>query len=551
MLTPESVKACLRICMAAFFASGAFAQVEGTWVLSSRIPVGSEILTDISRLELQQQGATISGTYSGVLGQKRTVTGTYDGTRISLTVSGEWPTDATPIVATLSGSASANSGSGDLNAGPSQGTWTLHRPLPGQDLTPSASVTVDYTTQKPGTFHKISPKDLPKAGLALTLASAPKLIPRPQNAWPQAPPGFKVTLYASGFDNPRKIQTAPNGDVFLAESNLGEIKILRGVTRDGKAASVSTFAGGLDRPFGIAFYPPGPNPQYVYVANTGSVVRFPYSNGDLTASSEPEMVIPDLPAGGQLVGGGHWTRDLAFSNDGASLFVSVGSWSENDDTDNNPNEFRRANVLEYTPFGQFLQIYASGIRNPVGIAVHPQTGQLWASVNERDMQGDDLVPDFITHLERNGFYGWPWFYIGSNYDPEHEGKHLELIGQMLVPDVLLQAHSASLCMTFYEGRQFPWYRGDAFAALHGSWNRGVRVGYEVVRIPMAGGRAKGIYQDFLSGFVTKDGQVWGRPVGVTVARDGSLLVSDDGSKSVWRVSYSGHGAWPAANEDAK
>jgi glucose/arabinose dehydrogenase len=325
----------------------------------------------------------------------------------------------------------------------------------------------------------------------------------------------------------------------LVESNLGEIRILRGVTEAGRAATVSTFATGLDRPFGIAFYPPGRHPQYVYVANTGSVVRFPYVNGNLTARGEPEMVIPDLPYGGQLIGGGHWTRDLAFSKHGASLFVSVGSWSENDDTDNNPNEERRANVLEYTPDGRFLRIYASGVRNPVGIAVDPRTGQLWASVNERDMQGNDLVPDFITHLEPGGFYGWPWFYIGGNYDPEHEGKHPELISSVLVPDVLVQAHSSPLALAFYDRRQFPKkYRGDIFVALHGSWNRGVRVGYEVARFPLTKGRAGGEYVDFLTGFVTADGQVWGRPVGVTIARDGSLLVTDDGSKSVWRVTYS-------------
>src|SRR5262249_48026031 len=196
-----------------------------------------------------------------------------------------------------------------------------------------------------------------------------------------------------GFDYPRKIQTAPNGDVFLAESRLGEIKIPRGVSGDGKARTVSTFATGLSQPFGIAFYPPGPDPQFVYVANTGSVVRFPYENGDLVARAAPEVIIPDLPAGGALIGGGHLTRDLAFSKDGGALYVSVGSFSNNDDTDHNPQEVQRANVLEYSPQGDFMRIYASGIRNPVGIAVDPDTGQLWCSASERDMAGNDLAPD--------------------------------------------------------------------------------------------------------------------------------------------------------------
>lgn len=527
-----------RVGLLLSFATSVSAQVSGTWVFSSQIPFGGEVLNDISKVDLQQSGNTVTGTYSGILGQGRTLTGSYDGVQVSLALDGVWPQDGSAFPATLTGSLAGGSGSGNLAAGPAKGTWTASRPDPGENLEPSATVTVDYTSEKPGTLHKISPTDLPKASHALTLASAPKLIPRPADAWPQAPDGFQVTLYADGFDYPRKIQTAPNGDVFLAESHLGQIKILRGLSPGGKAASVSTFAAGLSQPFGIAFYPPGPHPQYVYVANTGSVVRFPYVEGDLAARGEPETVIADIPAGGQLVGGGHWTRDLAFSKDGSSLYVSVGSFSEDDDTDNNPNEVHRADVLEYTPNGNFLRIYASGLRNPVGIAMDPKTGQLWASVNERDLEGNDLVPDFITHLEPDGFYGWPWFYIGSNYDLSHEGKHPELIGKVLVPDVLVQAHSASLTLAFYDEHQFPAkYRG-IFAAEHGSWNRGVRAGYEVVRVPLSKGSASGEYEDFLTGFVTADGQVWGRPVGIAIASDGSLLVSDDASKSVWRVAYS-------------
>jgi glucose/arabinose dehydrogenase len=223
------------------------------------------------------------------------------------------------------------------------------------------------------------------------------------------------------------------------------------------------------------------------------------------------------------------------------MFVSVGSRSNNDDVDDNPAERRRADVLVMDPAGKGERIYARGLRNAVGIAIHPQSGELWASVNERDGLGDNLVPDYITHVEDGGFYGWPWFYLGAHPDPRHRGKHPELAGKVLVPDVLLQPHHASLQMLFYDGKQFPMaYRGDIVAAEHGSWNRAQRTGYEVIRVPMRGGvRAPGGYEDFLTGFVLPNGEVWGRPVGVTVAADGALLVTDDGSGSIWRVTYAG------------
>jgi glucose/arabinose dehydrogenase len=217
--------------------------------------------------------------------------------------------------------------------------------------------------------------------------------------------------------------------------------------------------------------------------------------------------------------------------------VSVGSRSNNDD---DKRETRRADILAFDPDGRNERIYASGIRNPVGLAIHPQTGELWASVNERDALGDHLVPDYVTHVEEGGFYGWPWYYIGAHEDPRYKGKHSELKDKVIVPDVLVQSHSASLCMTFYTGSQFPEaYRLDAFAAEHGSWNRARRTGYKVIRIPMKDGKATGEYEDFLVGFVTPEGNVWGRPVGVTVAKDGALLVTDDGSGIVWRVAYTG------------
>lgn len=383
---------------------------------------------------------------------------------------------------------------------------------------------------RPGLAHKITAQDLPKPGDTPSGRSG-GAGPRPPNAMPQAPAGFKVGMYVSeGLNVPRQMRTAPNGDVFLADTGAGVVKVFRGVTADGKPEQSSDFAK-LSAVFGINFYPPGPNPQWVYVTNTSTLVRFPYKNGDLKATGPAQTLISDIPAGG-----GHSTRDIVFSKDGKSLFLAVGSGSNNDD---GAGEFHRANILEYTPDGKFVGIYASGIRNPVGLAINPETGELWTSINERDTYGDNLVPDYVTHVERGGFYGWPWFYIGGNYDPKHEGKHPELRSKVIVPDVLVQPHSASLGMVFYDGKQFPKeYSGDAFAAEHGSWNHAAGSGHEVIRIPLEKGRSNGVYEDFLTGFST-NGVVWGRPVGVTVARDGSLLVTDDGAKVIWRVTYIG------------
>jgi glucose/arabinose dehydrogenase len=397
---------------------------------------------------------------------------------------------------------------------------------------------MDYRGEVPGKVHKITPGDLPKPYATTAAENHPDVVRRPADAWPQAPTGFKVDLFASGLDNPRLIRAAPNGDLFLAESDPGRILVFHGRASDGKPEKVETFAEGFRRPFGIAFYPPGPEPEYIYIANTDSVVRFPYRNGDLKARGSRETVIPSLPSGEEAVGGGgHWTRDIAFSLDGKQMFVSVGSRTNIANTDEDKSEFHRADILVANPDGSNLRVYASGIRNPVGIAVGPQ-GQLWTSVNERDNIGDNLPPDYITHVEENGFYGWPWYYTGGHEDPRLEGKHPELKNKAIVPDVLLEPHNASLELTFYESHQFPpEYQGDIFAAEHGSWNRTVRTGYEVIVVPVRNGRATGEYEDFLTGFVTSDGKVWGRPVGVAVAQDGSLMVTDDGSESLWRVSY--------------
>ncbi len=414
----------------------------------------------------------------------------------------------------------------------------------GDDATPRHAILTgkdalgDWTSDAPGVRRKIVPGDLAEPYDTPSAANRPHIVPRPEGAWPKAPEGFVVTLWADKLVQPRVIVRAPCGDMLVAESHANRVRLFRDADGDGKPEVSEVFASGLDRPFGIAFYPPGPDPRYVYVGNTGAVVRFGYRNGQTQAQGPAETIIGNIPTGHEEVGGGgHWTRDLQFSPDGKTLFVSVGSRSNvNDDA----AEHRRAMILAFDPDGKNERVYASGIRNPVGLAIHPATGELWTSVNERDNLGDHLVPDYITHVQEGGFYGWPWYYLGKHQDPRHRGKHPELRSKVIIPDVLIQSHSASLDLTFYDGTQFPEeYRNDIFAAEHGSWNRSRRTGYKVIRVPVKDGKATGAYEDFLVGFVTPDGNVWGRPVGVAVAPDGALLVTDDGSGSIWRVSYAG------------
>jgi glucose/arabinose dehydrogenase len=403
----------------------------------------------------------------------------------------------------------------------------------------------DFRYEEPGTLRKITVADLPAPYATSSASNAPALVSRPPEAWPRAPEGFRVNLYADGLATPRVIRLAPNGDVFVAESGGGRIRVFRGMTADGTPERSEIFASNLNRPYGIAFYPTGPNPRWVYVGDTDAVLRIPYRNGDLEARGGPQHIV-DLPAGS-----GHWTRDVRFSLNGKTLFVAVGSNSNVDDPDITPAEKHRADILAFDPSGSHMRIYAWGIRNPSGLAVDPGTGRLWCTVNERDGLGDNLVPDYITSVREDGFYGWPWWYLGSHQDPRHAGKHPELQHEVIVPDVLLQPHNASLQMVFYEGRRFPReYRGDIFASEHGSWNKSVRAGYEVIRIPRhQTSEASGEYEDFLTGFVLPSGQAWGRPVGVAGAEDGSLLVTDDGSNSIWRVDYVG-GSGPQNNRQA-
>ncbi|HXX46530.1 MAG TPA: PQQ-dependent sugar dehydrogenase [Candidatus Acidoferrales bacterium] len=421
-------------------------------------------------------------------------------------------------------------------------------PPPGHPVDPNAKagtpgVFTDFKGEAPGNVHHITPADLPDPYATKSAAVFSRPVPR-GDALPQAPEGFKVDLYAENLKgddgkalSPRTIITAPNGDFFVAAQNQGEVLVFR-TGPDGKMAQMSVFASKLNLPFGLAFYPPGPNPKYLYVGDTNAVLRFSYAKGDMKATADPETVVANLPAGPN-----HFSRGVVFSLDGKQMWISVGSHTNVTDTDTDNSEFHRADILvadstTLNQDGKDLEVYAWGIRNGEAINVNPTTGELWTSVNERDELGDNLPPDYITHVQKGGFYGWPWYYTGGNPDPRFPGKHPELKDKAIIPDVLMEPHNASLNITFYEGKQFPKeYKGDLFGAEHGSWNRSVRTGYEVVLVPMKNGHAEGTYQDFLTGFVTPDGNCWGRPVGVTVANDGSLMVTDDGSNSIWRVSY--------------
>ena len=420
------------------------------------------------------------------------------------------------------------------------------------------AVTADaaaWTMDKPGDLHHIKAADLAAPFASESAGNGPKLAARPDGAMPAVPKGFKVGIYADNLGKPRLPLRAPNGDIFLSDAAKGQITLLRSSGGD-KADTTTVFATGLSRPYGMALWPAGANPTYLYVANVNSIVRFPYSVGDLKAKGEPEVIVDKISD----TSGGHVTRTLAFSKDGKTLFLSVGSatnfaakigatapqplaqweakygvgaaWGE---------ETERAAVLAFDVDGRNRRPYANGLRNCVGMLVHPTTGDLFCSVNERDELGDNLVPDYLTRVKKDGFYGWPWYYIGANEDPRLKGIRPDLKNKVTVPDTLIQSHSAPLGMVVYQGPKgakhaFPKeYEGDIFVALHGSWNRATRTGYKVVRVMMKGGVPTGQYQDFMTGMVLSDRDVWGRPAAVEVAADGALLVVDDGGGVVWRI----------------
>jgi glucose/arabinose dehydrogenase len=430
----------------------------------------------------------------------------------------------------------------------------------GTALRAGAAAFGDWRADAPGVRRLILPSDLPAPYATRSSASAASIVAAPGTARPLVPAGFTVRRLLAGLDNPRVLRVAPNGDIFLVETSPGRIRVLRAGSDPAILDRVELYAKDLDEPFGLAFYPAGDNPQWVYVATNNSVVRFAYRNGDLNARAKPEIVVPRL----SVTASGHSTRDIVLSRDGTTFFVSVGSGSNvaQDLARLNAaqlaahemtygvgaawgSELQRAAVLSFSAAGNaVLQTHATGIRNCVGMTLHSETGDLWCAVNERDGLGDDLVPDYVTRVKRGAFYGWPWYYLGSHADPRHRGERSDLKDKITTPDVLLQAHSAALGVVEYRGRggsaAFPMdYEGDLLVALHGSWNRAQRSGYKVVRVRLKAGVPSGEYEDFMTGFVQDETRVWGRPVGIAVAHDGALLVSDDGGNVLWRVSYAG------------
>jgi glucose/arabinose dehydrogenase len=366
---------------------------------------------------------------------------------------------------------------------------------------------------------------LPPPFASKSAGNGPSETKPPEGFLPTVPAGFHVNIFAKDLKRPRFMAVAPNGDIFLAETGASEITVLRDPQNTGGAQQSEVFAGKLNRPFGIAFHD-----DYVYVGNTGEVVRYRYDKKTSKRLGEAEHIL-DLPPGG-----GHFTRTVAFSSDGTKLYVSVGSSSNIDIEKDN----RRAAILVADPDGKNPRLFATGLRNAVGLAVNPSSGEVWAAVNERDELGNDLPPDYLTSVTDGEFFGWPYSYIGSNVDPRVKPQQPDLVAKAAIPDVLLGAHVAPLQFAFYTGKEFPEsYHGGIFLAEHGSWNRTPRAGYQVAFIGFKDGKAAVDPVPFLTGLVPDPlgKNVNGRPVGVAMAQDGALLVSDDGAGVIYRITY--------------
>ena len=422
------------------------------------------------------------------------------------------------------------------------------------EIRTGAEALAGWKADAPGVRRHIKPADLPAPATGTdaekSTGSNVKVVAPPPGALPKVPNGFAVQVFARGFKQPRTLRVAPNGDIFLSESGTGRVLVLR-ASADDAPAKVEVFAENLDRPYGIAFYPPA-DPRYVYVAAANQVVRYAYRSGAVKAAGPAEVVIGNIPTKR------HWTRDLAVSRDGKRLFLAVGSASnlgvggmpemtteklrEHEKTHGRGaawgEEENRAVVRVFDPEGKKVGNYATGLRNCSGLAMQPGTDNLWCVVNERDHLGPHVVPDYMARIQEGGFYGWPWYYIGGTEDPALKGKRPDLQGEVRVPEVLIQAHSSALSVVFYERDAFPGeYRGDAFVALHGSHTRPERTGYKVIRVRMEEGKPTGEYQDFMTGFLIDNDTVWGRPAGVAVTRDGALLVSDDANGTIFRIAH--------------
>ena len=435
-------------------------------------------------------------------------------------------------------------------------------PPPGAPPPPPPPGEAEWKSDAPGKMHRVDLGKLPPPFATGSAFNFPRIVPKPAEAQLAVPKGFKVETFATvGLQGPREMQIAPNGDIFLAETNAGRIKVLR-ATADGKLASTETFAQGLLQPYGMVFYP-ATNPQWLYVAEVNRVVRYAYKSDQRAASAVPEVVVPRLSP----VGGGHFTRDLQLSRDGRTLFVSVGSQGNiadgpKDLPKKTPEEIQawekeralgaawgveenRAAVLAFdmAKLDSHPSVYATGIRNCVSLTLQPGTDQLWCTTNERDGLGDNLVPDYSTRISKGSFFGWPWYYMGDNPDPRHkDAPRPDLKGKITLPDVPYTAHSAAVNLDFYVASNGPSafpaeYVGEGLAVLHGSWNRGHRTGHKIVRVKMKNGAPTGEYQDFLTGFIVNDAGAWGRPVALAQLQDGSLLLADDGTNQIYRISY--------------
>lgn len=430
-------------------------------------------------------------------------------------------------------------------------------PAPGQVLT-GKSAFGDWRQDAPGVRRHIRASDLPQPGPEK--AAEAKVVPIPEGASPKVPAGFQVEMIASKLAQPRAARVGPGGELFVSNSKAGEVLVLTppaAGSTPGTAWSKHVFVSGLKKPYGIAFYP-ADDPKWVYIGVNDGVVRTPYRAAATLDGSGAKAEVQTLISG--LPTAHHWTRDVLFTPDGVRLLLAVGSGS-NAAQDMFPEprdegglerwkreralgeawdtEENRAVILSYTPEGQDRRVYATGLRNPSGITLQPGTNRVWAVVNERDGLGDDGPFEYATAVQEGAFYGWPWYAIGNHQDPRHKGQRADLADKVTVPDVLLQAHSAVLQIAFCEGDAFPpEYKGSAFVTMHGSWDRSKRTGYKVVRVLFDGqGNATGEYEDFMTGFVVDDQRVWGRPVGVAVGRDGSLFVTEDGSGTIWRVTF--------------
>lgn len=423
---------------------------------------------------------------------------------------------------------------------------------------PSSTIaSANWRLDAPGQPHRINAASLPPPFATDSAGNNTLVVPKPAQANLAVPAGFRVEPFATGLSGPRKMALAGNGDIFVTETAAGRVSILHPSADGSRSDSSKVFVRGLKQPFGLAFYPDAQHPRWLYVAESNRVIRYPFKIGDVEPSGAAQIIVPRLPSGG------HYTRDIAFSADRKQMFVSVGSGSNvaGGMSKKSPDQIKaweaqhglgaswddedgRAAVLIVDAASPGAPvIFATGIRNCVSLTIQPVNGALWCTTNERDALGDDLVPDYSTRVKRGSFFGWPWYYLGANEDPRLKGDRPDLKDKVSMPDVLYQAHSAALSLSFYAANSgksaFPKeYVGDAFVGFHGSWNRSLRTGYKLVRVHMKNGEPMGDYEDFLTGFIVDDSSVWGRPVATLQLADGSMLMSEDAGNVIYRISYS-------------